>query len=345
MNNLLSYSGINTKVRAMESNLISMDEYNKIANLETVADFIAFLKNHPGYREIFNRYDEHEIHRGDAERILINGLYLDYAKIYRFANEEQRKDLALLFFRYEINILKSCIRLVYNQEDDDYDLSWFNEFFNKHSKINVTALAASKSMDEYITHLKGTEYYSLFIKMQNLTNVSSFDYEMQLDIYYFRKTWKLKDKVLTGDSLKAFTYRNGMEIDLLNIMWIFRSKAIYDMSATDILALIIPINYKLSREQLIKLANSSSMDEFQSILQGSYYKFIYHPLSEGSMESEYKRVITKIYKLNTRKYPMSMATVYNYLYQKESEISRLTTALECIRYALDPQEKLKYILQ
>lgn len=345
MNSLLSYSGINTKVRAMESNLISTDEYNRIANLETIADFIAFLKNHPGYREIFNRYDEHELHRGDAERILINGLYLDYAKIFRFANEEQRKDLELLFFRYEINILKSCIRLVYNEEDDEYDLSRFYDFFSKHSKINVAALAASQSMEEYINHLKGTEYYSILTKMQNMTNLTSFDYEMHLDIYYFKKTWKLKDKNLTSNSLKSFTHRLGTEIDLLNIMWIFRSKAIYDMSASDILSLIIPINYKLSKELLVKLANSGSIDEFLSILKGSYYRLIYNPLIEGSMESEYKRIISKVYKINVGKYPSSMATVNYYLYQKETEISRLTTALECIRYSLDPQDKLKYILQ
>lgn len=344
MSNLLSYSGINTKVRAMESNLISKDDYNKIANLDTVIDFIAFLKNHPGYRDIFSRYDEHELHRADVERILVNGLYLDYSKIYLFADDAQRNDLQLIFFRYEINILKACIRLVYNSEET-YDLAFFKPFFDKHSGINVTALAASHSMEEYILNLKGTEYYPIFIKLQSSNNVSSFDYEMQLDIYYFKKTWKLIDKQLKGESHTSFMNRLGTEIDLLNIMWIYRSKRVYDLSPADILAFIIPVNYKLTKELLIKMAGSTSIDEFMSLLKNSHYNLMYHSIQDDNMESAYKNIVSKIYKVNREKYPTSMAMVNGYLYRKEEEISRLTTALECIRYGLDPQDKLKYILQ
>jgi V/A-type H+-transporting ATPase subunit C len=188
MNNLLSYSGINTKVKAMSSNFISKEEYNKIAGLDLVTDFITFLKDHPGYREIFGRYDEHELHRGDVERIITNGLYHDYTKIYRFAGMSQRKDLDLLFLRYEVNILKACIRLVYNKKNT-VDFSHFKTFFSKHSSVNLDALLASKSMEEFTAGLKGTEYYHLFEKLRSLSNPTSFDYE--------RKTagWRYPDSL------------------------------------------------------------------------------------------------------------------------------------------------------
>lgn len=343
MNKLLSYSGINTKIRALESNLITIDDFYNISNLETVADFIAFLKKHPGYMEIFSRYDEHELHRGDAERIFVNGLYLDFTKIYRFANQEQRKNLEIIFFRYEVNILKACIRLIYNQEEA-YDLSKFETFFQRHSNINVSLLAASHSMEEYINHLKGTRYHPLFVKLQNSNHATSFDYEMQLDIFYFKKTWKLKDKHLTSSNLKSFTDSIGTEIDLLNIMWIFRSKTSYDMNTTDILSYIIPINYKLPKEQLMKMVNSSTIEELFSIIRLTHYKSFVLFLQDGTMESAFRSIIDRRYKTNKNKYPASMATVNYYLYQKRTEIGRLTTALECIRYGLEPQDKLKYIL-
>jgi len=344
MNNLLSYSGINTKVRAMDSNLISADDYRKIANLESTVDVIAFLKNHPGYREILDSFDERALHRGDAERIFINGLYLDYAKIYRFANITQRRVLDLIFFRYEVNILKSCIRLVYNAQDT-YDLSIFSSFFSMHSDINVTALAASHTMDEYINNLKGTEYYPMFVRIQNSSHVTSFDYEMQLDIYYFQKSWKLKDKYLKGNNNKVFTRRFGIEIDLLNIMWIFRSKRVYDMNSGDIFAYMIPVNYKLSKDQMIRLVGSNSIDEFIAIIKTTYYKALYQDLVDDNVELAYENMLTKVYKENKAKYPASMATAAFYLYQKDTERMRLTTALECIRYGLEPQDKLKYIFQ
>lgn len=343
MNNLLSYSGINTKVRAMEAKLISRDEYTKIANLDSVADFITFLKDHPGYRDIFKHCDEHTLHRGDVEAILSNALYLDFAKIYRFADSEQRKDLDLLFFRYEINMLKICIRMVYSEETTTVQAD-SDSFFEKHSSINVKALSSSRSMEEYIGNLKGTEYYPLFEKLHASGTLRSFDYEMRLDQYYFNKVWKLKEKLLTGENYKAITSRLGTEIDLLNIMWIYRSIIIYSLEPADVLAFIIPITYRLTKEQLTKMATSNTINEFMEILKGSMYKEMVTALQNGQMEESYKSMVEKVFKINKRMYPTSMATSNEYLHQREMEISRLTTALECIRYQLNPQEKLAYIL-
>ncbi len=344
MNSALSYSGINTKVKAMTPKLINQDDLQKIAGLETVADFIAYLKKHPGYTDLFQKYDEREIHRGEAERIFINGLYLDYTNIYRFANDEQRQDLELIFFRYEVNVLKACIRLIHNKESA-YDLSLFHPFFTKHSQINVDTLSSSHSMDEYIQNLKSTEYYSILTRLSNKVGLTSFDYEMALDVYYFTKSWRLKDKNLKGNNKKAFTLRMGTEIDLLNIMWIYRSKKMYDMGTSDIFTYLIPVNYKLSISQLSRLVAALTLDEFMSILSSTRYKDFVFYLKNGTMEQEYLRIINKIYLYNMTRYPASMTVVNYYLFRKDREIERLTSALECIRYGLDQKKKLDYILQ
>jgi V/A-type H+-transporting ATPase subunit C len=343
MNNLLSYSGIITKVKAMEARFVTKKDYETIANLDSTADFITYLKNHPGYREIFIGLDEHGVHRAQVEGIFINSLYLDFSKIYRFANLTQRKDLDLIFFRYEVNVLKSCIKSVYDKARE-HDLSLFNSFFSNHSKVNVSALAASKSMEEYISNLKGTEYYSLLMKVQsNNINATSFDYEMQLDIHYFNKSWKLKNKLLTGDNLKAMTHSLGTEIDLLNIMWLFRSKNFFNVQSADSYSYVIPVTYKLTKEKLFKLMETASMDEFIAILKTTYYEKISNTLLDGSIEIIYQKIIAKVNQDNKTHYPTSMAPVNYYLYHKLSEVGKLTTALECLRYKLDPQDTLKYI--
>ncbi len=343
MESILSYSGINTKVKAMHPKLISDEDYQKITTLETVADFIAYLKKHPGYAEFFQKYDEREIHRGEAERVLINGLYMDYTKIYRFANDLQRLDLQLVFFRYEINVLKTCIRLIH-KEDKTYDLSVFQPFFSKHSKINITQLSTSRSIDEYIQNLKGTEYYEMLAKLHSKPSLTSFDYEMTLDVYYFTKSWRLREKVLSTNNQKAFTHRMGTEIDLLNIMWIYRSKKMYDMNSAQIFTYLIPVNYKLTPEQLSRLVQTVTIDEFINILNGTRYRRFVDSLKNGTMELEYSRIINKIYQANITRYPASLTTVNYYLFLKDWEVQRLTSALECIRYGLDQKKKQEYVL-
>ncbi|MGF7144630.1 V/A-type H+-transporting ATPase subunit C [Anaerotaenia torta] len=343
MDSAISYSGINTKVKAMHSKLISKADYEKITNLETVADFVAFLKRHPGYAEFLRHYDERQVHRGEAERVLFNTLFIDYAKIYRFANDIQRQDLELVFFRYEINVLKTCIRLIHSSEKV-YDLSAFQQFFSRHSQINAALLSSSRSIDEYIQNLKGTQYYKLLSKLNAKPDLTSFDYEMTLDVYYFTRSWKLKDSLLRGKNRTAFTQRMGTEIDLLNIMWIYRSKKMYDMNSAQIFTYLIPVNYKLSISQLSRLVQAATTEEFLNALQTTRYKFFIPFLKDGSMEREYSRIIDKIYLVNIARYPASMTQVNYYLFCKGMEIQRLTSALECIRYGLDLKKKQEYIL-
>lgn len=344
MNSTLSYSGINTKVKAMSTKLISKDDLLKISNIESVADFISYLKKHPGYHDLFQKYDEREIHRGEAERVFINGLYLDYTKIYRFANDEQRQDLELIFFRYEVNVLKACIRLIKTHESA-IDLSLFHPFFTKHSQIDVNKLSASRSMEEYINNLKGTEYYNMLTKMSQKPGLSSFDYEMALDVYYFTKSWRLKDKILKGYNRKAFTLRLGTEIDLLNIMWIYRSKKMYDMNAADIYTYLIPVNYKLTIAQLNRLIGAVTLDEYMNLVGTTKYKGFVQYLRNGTMEHEYARIINRIYLYNITRYPASMTVVNYFLFRKDKEIGLLTSALECIRYGLDQKKKQEYLQQ
>jgi len=343
MGTSVAYSGINTKVKAMTRRLISRDDYSKIIAMESVSDLISFLKKHPGYQELFQKYDEHDIHRGEAERIFINGLYLDYTRIYRFANDEQRRDLELFFFRYEVNVLKACIRLI-KSNASAYDLSVFHPFFSKHSQIDVNKLSASKSMEEYINNLMGTQYYPVLSKLSSKSGLSSFDYEMALDSYYFTKSWRLKDKYLKGDTLKAFTQRIGTEIDLLNIMWIYRSKKMYDMGASDIFTYLIPVNYRLTKDQLVKLISSVTLEEFMINLDKTKYRNLAEPLKKGTMEQEYYRILNKIYQYNATRFPASMSEVNYYIFRKDMEVKTLTTLLECIRYRLDIRERQDYLL-
>lgn len=344
--NLLTYSGIVTKSRAMQSHLMNQNQYTQIANLDSVTDFITYLKGTKGFHSIFQNCDENELHRSEIEHLLVNGLYESFSKLYRFANQKQRNVLRLTFFRYEVNILKLCLQNVFDEDDDDLeiDLSMFESFFLSHSDIKVTELAASKTIDEFINHLQGTEFYALFNKLKQSDHKTLHDYEVQLDIYYFSRAWKMKDS-LKGQDKKALTQSLGSEIDLLNILWIYRSKKFYDIDSTKVLANIIPITYKLSKNDLKKLIEAITLDDFTRILHTTYYHSMYGQGEEDSMETYFKKVKSKITAANAAKYSSSMAPIIHFLYLKEQELDRLTTALECIRYRLEPSTSLKYILE
>lgn len=347
INNLLSYSGITTKIRAMQSNLLTDNEYRELATLGSVSDVVIFLKNKQAYKDLFAEVDETRLHRGQIERLLNLSLYKDFTKIYRFSNPEQRKFLSLYFMRYEATILKTCMRCVLNGNSDIPNKDIIKDFFEHYSSINMEKLFVAHTIEEFVACLKGTDYYKPLSNLLSLSKPTLFDYEMTLDLYYFTKLWKLSQKLLKGNELQSLSACYGSKIDMLNIQWIYRSKKYYQLSAADIYALVIPVTYKLKKQDLMRLVESASMDEFNSSLSSTYYAKLFssdNPSGEN-LEDLYIKLLDKINYSSGRKNPYSVASINTYLYRKGHEVDTLTTALECIRYGLDANNTLHYLIK
>ena len=58
MGTLLSYSGLSTKIRAMQSKLMTEKQYQEISQLESVPQVVAYLKKQPGFKELWADLDE-----------------------------------------------------------------------------------------------------------------------------------------------------------------------------------------------------------------------------------------------------------------------------------------------
>lgn len=341
---LFDYNSINTKIRGLEKNLLSEEEYIAVAELTTISEAVIFLKKHPGYRNILADVDETSIHRGELEGLLQTSIYKSFTKLYRFANLEQRKFLDLYFIKYEIVILKSCLRMVFDNRNVNLDLSYFQDIFNKHSHMDIIDLSNSTTLEEMVSKLKGSPYYEILWKLNSLTSPTLFDYEMALDNYYFSQMWKKHSDFLKGVDLEIIRDNYGSKMDLLNIQWIFRSKNYYKISAAEIYSIIIPFHHKLRKSEVSALIESSSTDEFFSILEHSHYKRQFLNMDTKSLEKVYLYSMNQLTDSNVRKYPYSIASINTYLYRKEYEIDRLTTLLEGIRYKLNKEDVLSYIM-
>lgn len=340
MGSLLSYSGLTTKVRAMESHFISDAQFHEMSSLETVTDAVEFLKKQPAYAAIFSGLEDQELHRGAIEERLVLSKYQDFAKLYRFSNLSQRKFLDLYFMHYEVAILKRCLRSALDHREIDLDLSMFREFFEKHSNLDLIKLYTSKDMAELIANLNGTPFFDLLTHIENTDSPTLFDYEMQLDLFYFKTIWKIKNKYLSKSEQTILSQCFGAKLDLLNLQWIYRSKKYYKLAPADIYALLIPIYHRLKKADIIRLAEADTIEEFYSLMKNTYYgNLSISNLSEyPNLEELYAKVLDRIHKLTRQKNPYSIASLNTYLYFKEQEINKIITIIEGIRYGLEPAE-------
>lgn len=78
MSGLLSYSGLTTKIRAMQSHLLNDQNFREIVELESVPQAVSYLKQHKGYEDLFEGYNEADLHRGQIEKMLRLTVYRDF---------------------------------------------------------------------------------------------------------------------------------------------------------------------------------------------------------------------------------------------------------------------------
>ena len=183
----------------------------------------------------------------------------------------------------------------------------------------------------------------LVMIIQNHDTALLFDYGMALDLYYFSMIWNVRKKLFSGKDLEQITTAYGEKFDMLNLQFISRSKRYFSMAPADIYALLIPMNYKLKKEEITALVEASTREEAQQIFRKTYYGKKYDHLSAHNLEEFYNYMLRTTLEKASRKDPYSVAMLYSYMYHKEHEVNRLTIAIECIRYGVAPDEAMQYI--
>ena len=343
MGNLLEYSGIVTKIRAMEAKLLTPEQFTEIANLGSVPDIADYLKRNTAYADVLDTLDDSQIHRGNIEKVLIQSLYHDYTKLYRFCGQKQRQFMKLIMKNYEVDLIDYCLTIVINRYKQPFDLNYKRPFFDRYSQISIEKLITSRTTDELVENLKGTEYYTPLKKLMDSQSVTLYDYTLALDLYLFTSTWREQKKVLKKKDLELFMRERGSKIDLLNLQWIYRAKKYYNMKPADIYLLLIPIHYKLSTDLVKELVEAPGLEEFETLVAGTTYARHYNFRQNLTIEQMYADCLNYLYTIDRRRDPYSITAINTYLFLKEEEIKKLTTAMECVRYSLTPGETLAYV--
>ena len=245
---MFKYSNINAKLRAMfvkELNnnfveeLVKQDDLNSAilvlnSNLESIKDI------------------PEDATRIQLEQALDNVLIRDIQKIITFLDNESKEILFAYLLKYKINILKIIWHNLNSNDSipDSIDVkNWVMKIFKELSGIEKVT-----TKEEFLEKIKNdVEIFDIFSQSDNI-----FVLENKLDKYYFFNLLKKLDT-----KYKNVRDITCMQIDLLNIVWIYRCKKYYNM--TDF-SYLIPQRYKLNKKILNKLSHdinvASTPNEF-----------------------------------------------------------------------------------
>ncbi len=341
---LTAYSGMTTKIRAMKKRLLTPEQYEQITQITSVPDLISYLQTFPAYAEVFGNMDASTAHRGEVENHMTFSTYNDFSKIYHFAGASQKKYLEYYFIKYEIAFLKACMRSIMDSREE-VNFLLTDEHFRRHSRINLDKISEAVTMDEFVEYLSGTIYEKPMKKIHALDNPTLFDYEMNLDLSFFTYIWNHQELFVPKGENSYFEDAFGTQIDLLNMLWIYRCKNYYTLTDSQIYSFLIPVNYKLDKNTIRSFVEAENNTVLFDLISQCYYGKNYGFSPNESMESQFGGILNNIYMKDFKESPYSLAAINAYLHLKNLEIAKVVTAMECIRYGYPPETISQYITQ
>lgn len=343
----VQYSAIAAKLKAMHANFLTNEDFEQLLCKTSVNDICAYLKSTKGYGKAFSELDDRNAHRGDAEILLENDLVDEYIRLYNFIDHSKREIMKFWFMRYELEFLKREIRHIYTHEavsDDIVDRSRFDAFFKTHTKINRDIMRSATSLADCVEACRETPYAQALKRAQNL-EADFFSMGMMLDSMYYDDVWKTINLRFDKSQRPLIKLHFGTKIDMLNIMWIYRSKRYFKFENELIFAYLLPARYRLSEEAIRKMVLANTCEEMVKEARKTVYGHLFDGLEDGVfIEENYNRIMYKTDKRIFVNHTDSMAAVYAYLALKEIEIDKITTIIEGIRYSQNPNSIREHIM-
>ncbi|MCT4585609.1 MAG: V-type ATPase subunit [Peptostreptococcaceae bacterium] len=342
MSSLSKYCALKGKISAIKRKMLKLNDYNEIIAKDNISDILNFLKKNTLYEEVLKDFEKKEVHRGDFEFYLKKGYLYEIKKMMKFMSYKEKKFYKALFLRYEVEDLKIILRAVAKSEE----LSLVEQNLLKISyySLDYKDLLSSKSVQELVSKLKHKPYYPYLRNLEGEDeNRMEFHMEMNLETLYFRELVE-KSKLLNTTDRYIILDMIGVNVDLINLQFIYRAIKYYNITPEEILNYTIPLGKYMRINKLKKLAYIKTVDEFFREIKSSKYNYIFKDDDlkiEINQLSFFEMFLTKVSKKN----PFTIAQIIEFIHLLEFEVRDIISIIEGVRYEIDKKELKKFIIK
>lgn len=339
---MLKSGGLYAKIKAMKGRLLKYDDYYGLAQSGNVNEVAYKLREWRDYEEIVDTSSNEIIHRGFFEERLLISSANNFTRIYKFIDERSlRKYLDVYILKDEFLLIKLLLSTILDPIDDDISIPQLEGLLDKRVNFNPNELINLKSVDELAEGLKGSSFHNV-LRHSPEKGESFFDIEMKLDLHYYTRVLALIAEHLNKTDKKIAGKLMGIEIDIRNLLLIYRLKTYYDVSETDIYSYLVPSSYLLKREELAEIIGTRNKEETLRRIRETKYGEIFESTDDIMLNS--LKYLDKVYSRTAIQNFGAFSEMLAYFFKKDLEIKNITSLIEGVRYGLDPKEIMEYVV-
>jgi V/A-type H+-transporting ATPase subunit C len=320
------HGATNAKAKAMLGRLLKEEDYLSILKLETVEEIINYLKTNTHYGDILK--DEY-LELEEYEVLMEHYFFKAHEKFCYFYIDNYREFFKAIICRYEVENLKLYLRTL-SRNKKMVNLKSHLILTNIHTNLNYDDLDKATNIRDFMEGIKDTIYYKPLVPFLDEEPAQMiFHMEMVLDKFYFDKLYisatklKKKDRDIMLELL-------GINIDILNIQWIFRGRRFFDISSEELFNFTL-IHGRRYDEKTLKNLCYMELEDFRNLISKGDYKDLFQD-KEYMMERAMERHIYNMLDEYTKKSSLSIALPIIFLFKFEYEMRDLFTIIEGVHY-------------
>lgn len=346
VNSFKRYAAVNTKIRGLEREFLSDEDFQNLLHKRSVIEVASYLKRETHYRHILEGVNENDIHRSQLETLIRKDHAAQIGEIAHYFIDGYRKFFRYVFIKREIEELKTILRNIKAGKTGELNKESFVHI-GCFDRLNLDSLLSSKSVGDFIKNLRGSIYYKFLQPLSESGDRGSlFMSEMSLDLAYFDIFYRNVNE-LSAQDRKIVDELQGNRVDLLNIQWIYRGIKFYDISREVLFNYTIPYGNIFTRKDVKELCYLKDIDDFQDRILNTRYKFLFD--HERTKDIYMERRGLRYQYFNVRRlrsrHQMDISEAIAFDILLEYEIRDIVTVIEGIRYDMPPDEAKKYLIR
>jgi|LGVE01.1.fsa_nt_gb V/A-type H+-transporting ATPase subunit C len=337
---------ISTKVLSMSSKKINDDDYKALIKAKNLKEVFQYLRDNTYYGDFLNGLDQENLHRTVIEAHLNDLKILKAEKLMHYLFGEEKAFLQIYLVRMEIESLRILIRGI-ARNDDLESLRELIIYSHKYSKIPFDRLMKAKDWETFKKILINTDYYRILeIHKEIKVDQDLVVIEKSLDRFYYdslrNRLLKLNQKQ-NCDLIKV----QRRNIDLLNLVWVYRGKKFYNLSREELIAYSLRGGLELTDKRLMALVNAKDFLELKEMIKDSDYFFLFNHTKtiDLYMERRRERYLYYTYLKLFGESNSGLGRVIAYIRLLDFEIEDITSIIESKRYRMGENETKNYLIR
>lgn len=329
---------MSAKAKAMYGNRIKEADYTQLIQKRSVADVASYLKHETYYRNTLSLINESSIHRGQLEMLLRYNWFERFSDLLRYADKQSH------FYHYivgynEIEQIMACLHML--QNGDKLDLvSKMPVHLAQYMSFDLFALAKVESYEQLLEIVQNTPYYCV-LKEATPRYMSDYDFvdvESKLTRIYYQSLIDTVKQCFSGEKRKSIEAFFKSQIELDNIIKIYRLKKYYNASSDKIRSVVTPQYYHFSKQQMDEIIDVDSAEQvFEALKKSRYANFM---SDTNFMYIEYHAKAIH-YAMSRQQLNFSNdpdIVLMSYMVISEIEVENLVDIIEGIRYHIAPDK-------